>query len=180
MRIMKKLVVAIVAMLTLATWSITASAATQYATPADAVAALTGRDVQSVIDERVQTGKTYGIIANEAGVLDKFKDAVYEVKEARLQELVADGSITQNEANEILALIKDRQAVCDGTGNGGAGLGLGIGSGCGQENGNGTGQGSGNGNGQGSGNGSGQGLGNGNGCGQGRGNGGGGGRGMRG
>lgn len=149
MKIMKKLVVTVVAVLTLAVGSVTAFAATQYATPADVVAGLTGREVQSVIDERVQTGKTYGTIASEAGVLEAFKDAVYEIKEDRVQELVADGSITQADADEILAIIQERQAACDGTGNGGAGLGLGIGGGRGAGRGNGAGRGAGGGRGMG-------------------------------
>lgn len=126
MKIMKRFAAAAVVALTLGVGSATAFAA-QYTTPADAVAGITGREVQSVVNERVSTGKTYGTIASEAGLLDEFKDAVYEIKKERVQELVADGSITQADADEILTIIKERQAICDGTGNGGDGLGIGRG-----------------------------------------------------
>ncbi len=145
MKTMRKFLASVVAVVTLAAGSVTAFAATQYAAPADAIAGLTGSKVQSVIDEKMQTGKTYGTIASEAGVLDEFKNAVYEIKEDRVQELVANGSITQADADEILAIIKERQAVCDGIGNGGAGLGLGIGGGRGAGRGNDGGRGMGNG-----------------------------------
>lgn len=167
MKTMKKMSAAAVAALTLTVGSAAAFAATPYATPADAVAGLTGGNVQSVIDERVKTGKTYGTMASEAGVLNEFKSAVFEMKEDRVQELVAEGSITQAAADKILKNIKERQAVCDGTGNGGAGLGLGLGNGNGVGNGSGSGIGSGNGIGKG--NGIGNGTGNGGGRGMGNG-----------
>lgn len=96
--------------------SITVSAAGNE-TPADIVARLTGRDVTDVIQEKLNTGKTYGTIAKEAGKLDEFKAECLELKEQILKENVANGLLSQDEADDILAAIKENQAICDGTGN---------------------------------------------------------------
>ncbi len=97
--------------------SITVSAAGNE-TPADIVARLTGRDVTDVIQEKLNTGKTYGTIAKEAGKLDEFKAECLELKEQILKENVENGLLSQDEADDILAAIKENQAICDGTGNG--------------------------------------------------------------
>ena len=80
MKNMRKLIIAGIVGLTLVAGTVTAFAASQYNTPAEAVAGLSGREVQSVIDERAQTGKTFGAIANEAGILDKFKAEMLDRK----------------------------------------------------------------------------------------------------
>lgn len=144
---MKKVLTGILAVIMTLGMTVTGFAAA-YSTPAEAAAGVTGRSIEEVVSQR-QDGQTYGTIANEAGKLEEFKEAVLEIKEERLQELVKDGSITQSDADEILAVIKERQAICDGTGNSGAGLGLGLGGGYGMGagRGNGGGQGIGRGNG---------------------------------
>jgi hypothetical protein len=142
MKTMKKLVIAGFAVLTVAAGSVTAFAASQYATPAEAVAGLSGREVQSVTDERTQSGKTYGAIANEAGVLDKFKAEMLEMKKDTVAARVAAGTMTQEEADAIIARIEENQANCDGTGTGYRrnGAGCGAGAGFGQGSGQGRGQ----------------------------------------
>ena len=137
--------------------SITAFAASAYKTPAQAVAGLTGKTEQSVIAERADTGKTYGTIANEAGKLEEFQDEMLEMKKDVLDARVAAGTLTQAQADEILADIEENQANCDGTGS--ARIGQKAGAGFGSMNGQGQGQGRG----QGQGNGMGQGRGQGNG-----------------
>ncbi len=128
MKTIKRLAIVGIAVLTLAAGAVTAFAASQYATPAEAVAGLTGREVQSVIDERTETGKSYGTIANEAGVLDKFKSEVLEMKKDALAARVAAGTMTQERADAILARIEMNQANCDGTGTG-CGMGAKFGQG---------------------------------------------------
>jgi hypothetical protein len=142
MKTMKKLVIAGFAVLTVAAGSVTAFAASQYGTPAEAVAGLSGREVQSVTDERTQSGKTYGAIANEAGVLDKFKAEMLEMKKDTVAARVAAGTMTQEEADAIIARIEANQANCDGTGTGYGrnGAGCGEGAGFGQGSGQGRGQ----------------------------------------
>ena len=142
MKTIKKLVVTGVTVLALVAGSATAFAAPHYATPAEAVAGLTGRNVQSVINERVQTGKTYGAMAQNAGVLNEFKAEMLEMKRDTLAARVAAGTMTQEQADAVIAKITSNQAICDGNGMGyglhgadcakGAGFGQGGGQGRGQ------------------------------------------------
>ncbi len=116
------------------------SYAASYGSPAEALASLTGQDVEDVIAAR-QDGESYGEQAEAAGVLDQFHAYREELFKTRLDEWVADDRITQEEADERLAAMEDREALCDGTGIGGGGFGMG-------QNGSGYGDGSGEGNGQ--------------------------------
>lgn len=142
--------------------SFSAFAASNYKTPAEAVAGLTGKTVESVIAQRVESNKTYGTIADEAGKLDEFKDEMIEIKKNTLSKRVEAGTMTQAQADEVIAAITENQANCDGTGDRigqEAGARFGGGNGQGQNRGQGKGQGQGMG--QGGRNGSGRGQGNG-------------------
>jgi len=109
-------------------------ATSAYNNPAEIVAGLTGRSVESVIDERHDTGKSFGTIAKEAGKLDEFKAEILELRKDQLAARVADGRLTQEQADKILASIEERQALCDGEG-----YGYGCGYGRGYRDGNGDG-----------------------------------------
>ena len=85
--------------------------AADYQSPAEIVASLTGRAVAEVIQERADTGKTFGAIAAEAGKLDEFKAEVYNVKEEMLSEDVENGVMTQEQADSILEDVRERQAL---------------------------------------------------------------------
>lgn len=116
--------------------------ASEFRTSADVAADLTGKTTQEVIQESTDTGKSYGTIANEAGKLQEYKEEVLKIKEEVLNQNVTDGYMTKEEADEALEAIKERQAVCDGTGLGrGAGYGRGMGAGCGNGIGGGRGRG---------------------------------------
>jgi len=119
-------------------------------TPADITAALTGKTVTGVYEERAE-GKTYGTIASEAGKLEEFKAQMLEQKKAILEQRVKDGVMTQEQADQLLTRIQNNQAICDGTGNAGIGqsAGAAFGRGSGRGSGQGTGLGNGNGNGSG-------------------------------
>lgn len=106
--------------------SITALAAAQYRTPAEAAAGITGRTLESVIAERTDAGKTYGTIASEAGKLNEFKAEILEIKKDKLAAQVAAGTITQERADAILAAIEENQAACDGTGSARTGRSMGA------------------------------------------------------
>ena len=129
--------------------SISVFAASGYSTPAEALAGLTGKTVAQVIQERQETGKSYGVIADEAGKLEEFKEENLQIKKDVLDERVAAGTLTQAKADEILKAIETNQAICDGTGS--AKIGQKYGAGFGNGNGNGLRNGNGmrNGNGQG-------------------------------
>lgn len=121
--------------------SLVALAASAYNTPAEAVAGLTGKSVESIIAEKAETGKTYGTIAKEAGKLEEFKAENLEMKKDILSQKVAAGIMTQEKADEIIAALQENQANCDGTGS--AKIGKGQGAGFGKLNGNGQGKGQG-------------------------------------
>lgn len=122
------------------TTSVTAFAASNYKTPADAVAGLTGKTVESVTAEKLETGKTYGTIAKEAGKLEEFKAEKLEMKKDKLNAQVAAGTITQDKADEIIAAIIEKQTTCDGTGTSKIGKGKckGMGAGSNKAAGNGA------------------------------------------
>ena len=124
-----KTIVALTAMvLTISAGSLSVYAASNYNTPAEAVAGLTGRTLENVTTEKSETGSTYGTIASEAGVLTEFKTEMFEIKKDQLAEQVANGKITQSEADAIVATWQQNQADCTGNGNG-TGNGIGMQSG---------------------------------------------------
>lgn len=160
MKSLKKIVTIGLMVLTVSAISITAFAASGYNTPAEAVAGIIGRTVESVTEERAESGKTFGNIASEAGKLDEFKAEMLEMKKDRLAAQVAEGKITKEKADEIIAAIEANMANCDGTGSGMLGRkmgakfgsnGEGLGNG-GANRGNGMGRGQGRGLGKGQGN----------------------------
>ena len=136
---LKKFAVIGIAVLAIGATSITAFAASSNNSPADIAAGLTGKSVEDVIVEKTETGKSYGTIANDAGKLEDFKNDMLATKKEILEQKVKDGTLTQQEADEILAAIEANQVNCDGTGN--AGIGKGMGAGFGRMMGNGQGQG---------------------------------------
>ncbi len=113
----KKIISSTVVVLTLATASLTVFAASVYKTPAEAAAGVTDRTTESVINERIQTGKSFGEIAAEAGKLDEFKSEVLQIRKDGLETMVKEGKITQEKADQIVQAIEDNQAICDGSGD---------------------------------------------------------------
>ena len=130
MNVLKKLAIAAVSVAALGAMTITAFAAPAYATPAEAAAALTGKSVEEVTAKHNEDHIAYGKIASDAGKLTEFKTAMLDIKKEALDKKVADGTITQARADEILAAMKENQAACDGTGANktGACYGLGLGN----------------------------------------------------
>lgn len=122
----KKLFAGAIVCLALVATSVTAFAASNYSTPAEAVAGITGRTTDSVISEKMESDKTYGEIAAEAGKLDEFKSEILLIKKERLAAQVADGTITQEKAGEIIKALEEKQAVCDGTGSAKTGQNMGA------------------------------------------------------
>jgi polyhydroxyalkanoate synthesis regulator phasin len=117
----------------------TAVATVTSKTPAEITAGLVGKTVEQVTIERA-AGKTYGTIADEAGKLDEFKAQTLEQKKAILDQRVADGNLTQEQADTIYNSIMTNQAICDGTGSARIGQSMGTGFSQGQGKGLGKGQ----------------------------------------
>lgn len=130
MNVLKKFAIAAVSLVALGAMTITAFAAPAYATPAEAAAALTGKSVEEVTAKHNENHITYGKIASDAGKLTEFKTAMLDIRKDALDKKVADGTMTQARADEILTAIKENQATCDGTGAKkiGACYGLGLGN----------------------------------------------------
>lgn len=126
MKNLKKIALTGAVVLVISATSITALAATGYNTPAEIVARLTGKTVESVTAEKIETGETYGALADEYGVLDQFKMQMLEQKKTFLDERVAAGTITRERADEIIAAMEANQVNCDGTCSGGIGAGMGA------------------------------------------------------
>ncbi|HVJ49341.1 hypothetical protein [Desulfitobacterium sp.] len=139
MKKIKKLIVVVTALGVLGT------AGTVYAatlkTPSEIASEVTGKSVDTVIEERATTGKTYGTIAKEAGKLDEFNTQMLEQRKAVLDEQVKEKAITQQQADDIYNAIKNNQALygTNGRGYGMRGYGQGQGYGCGGGLGNGYG-----------------------------------------
>jgi len=114
--------------------SVVALATSAYKTPAEIVAGLTGKPLESIIAEKNETGKTYGTIAKEAGNFEEFKTENLKLKKEVLSQKVAAGTITQEKADGIISALENNQATCDGTGSAkiGKGQGAGLGKGSGQ------------------------------------------------
>lgn len=132
-------------------------AATEYKTPAEIVAGLTGKTVDEAVAER-QAGTSYGAQAKDADKLAEFQAERLELCEQNLDQAVLDGQMTQEEADQRIEDMALRMADCDGTGTG-AGVGQGAGNGTGICDGSGTGSGTGMGMGRGAGKGTGSGCG---------------------
>ena len=143
---LKKIAVLGSMILAIGATSITAFAASDYTTPANAVAGLSGRTVESVIAEKIDSEKTYGKIAIEEGVSIEFKNEMLNMKKDILAEKVKAGTMTQAEADEVIKALEENQLDCDGTGSGE--VGQKFGAGFGRKDGNGQGQSKGLGNGQ--------------------------------
>ncbi len=123
--------------------TVTAFAASNYATPAEITAELTGRTIEDVRAERLESGNTYGKMAIDAGKSNEFKSQMLENKKAVLRERVTEGRLTQEEADEILAALEENQTTCDETGSSETGKTLGAGFGGMMHNGQGKGLGNG-------------------------------------
>jgi len=157
MKNMKKILVAGAIVIAIGATSAVAFAASVYKTPAEAAAGLTGKTVEQVIEERQETGKTYGTIAKEAGKQQEFIDENLQIKKDALEKRVADKTMTREQADVILKALEENSANCDGTGS--AKIGQKYGAGFGSGSGNGARNGGGNGNGARDGSGQGQGQG---------------------
>lgn len=117
MRNLRRVVVIAVMALAIGASSITAFAESIYNTPAEALAGLTGTTVEAVTATKIETGKTYGTLANEAGKLVEFKAELLEMRKDALQAKVAAGKLTQEQAEVRLAAMTANQAACNMTGS---------------------------------------------------------------
>lgn len=143
----KTIITAVIAAAVLIGSATVALAADSWKTPAEILAAITGKTVEQVADAR-QEGATYGTQAAAAGKLEQFQDERLAQYKLRLDQAVKDGKLTQAKADELYQSMKARVDTCTGNGTG-EGRGSGCGMGAGRGNGFGRGMGNGAGNGMG-------------------------------
>ncbi|MCK8058577.1 MULTISPECIES: hypothetical protein [unclassified Fusibacter] len=79
--------------------------------PASIFADLIDVSEDEAYDLKLESGLTFGELAEKYDVYEAFKDAAFGAKELWIAELVAKDELTQAEADEILAAL----AACDGT-----------------------------------------------------------------
>ena len=149
MKKIRNIVAASALTLAMGVTSLTVFAAAKYDSPQEALAGITGMTVEEITEERFDEDKTYGEIAAEAGKLDEYKEELFEQKKEIIEERVAEGSLSRENADEILDRIEDNQGTCFGDGERGSGMmggfGFMFGNGSGGGRGNGFGGGMGNG-----------------------------------
>lgn len=87
--------------------------ATQAQTNAEILQEVTGK---SLAELGAGQGKRLGTLAKDEGKLAEFQQKVLESKKARLKDSVAEGRITQEQADKTIERIQKNQASCDGTG----------------------------------------------------------------
>lgn len=100
---LKKLIVSGAVLAALSIGAASALAQPAYTNPMQIAASLTERSVDSIADECYTSGKSPAQIADEAGKPDEFKADMQELRKARLDEAVADGRMSQERADRILA-----------------------------------------------------------------------------
>ena len=137
MKNLKNMITASIVVAAISVTSVTVFAASTYGSPAEAAAALTGKSVEEVLQIRQEEKKTLGIQVGEVGKFDEFQKELLEQKKEVLKERVADGRLSEEQADIILSTIEANQAECDGTGTG-IGMMNGSGFGQGMMNGNGN------------------------------------------
>ncbi|GKX29568.1 hypothetical protein SH1V18_20480 [Vallitalea longa] len=124
------------------------------ATPAEIYSEVTGVTEEEAYDLR-QDGQTFGELAEENGVYEEFTDKMLEEKITIIEDKVDQELLTREEADELIAKLKDNVGNCDPSNP--PRLGQEVGLNCGNGNGKGNGACNGarlrNGNGNGNGNG---------------------------
>ena len=83
---------------------------------AEILSELTGKSTNEIIEERVNEDKTYGTIALESGVLEKFQEKNLEQMKTNLNNKVEAGAISKEEADTIISNRENAMQNCDGTG----------------------------------------------------------------
>ena len=127
MKKIRNIVAASALTLAMGVTSLTVFAAAKYDSPQEALAGITGKTIEEITQERFDEVKTYGEIAAEAGKLDEFKEELFEQKKEIIEERVAEGSLSTENADEILERVEDNQATCVGDGERGSGMMSGFG-----------------------------------------------------
>lgn len=88
-------------------------AASQYSNPAEMTAGVTNQSVESVLEQKKNENKTFRQIAEEAGKSEEYKAEKLQMKKDKLDKLVEEGKLTQEEADERLEKAEKNQERCE-------------------------------------------------------------------
>ena len=127
---MKGKKILLIVALILSITSVTVYAATNYKSPADIASKVTGKPVEEVVKEKVDSNKSYGELAKDQGKLEEFKNEMFDYKKEVVKEKIEEGAITKEEGDKFLAEMEKHQEFCNGTGrraNGESGMAFGFG-----------------------------------------------------
>lgn len=105
MKIMKKITIGLLGILLIGT-------AAFAATPAEIYSEVAGVTEEEAYDLR-QEGQTFGEIAQENGVYEEFTDKMLEEKIAIIEDKVEQGSLTREEADNLIAKFQENIGNCD-------------------------------------------------------------------
>lgn len=122
MKKFKKVIIVGLVVVALAATSLTAFAFTGSSTPAEIMANITGKTVEEVTNQKFESNLTYGELAFDEEVWEEFQDEMLENKKVFLDERVADGTLTQEDADEIYNNMKERHEYIRENGAGFGGM----------------------------------------------------------
>ncbi|HHX70990.1 MAG: DUF2680 domain-containing protein [Miniphocaeibacter sp.] len=145
-KISKKLIVILALVMALGVGTTALAVENNRVSHPDILSNITNKPLEEIIEIRNNTGKTYGQIAEDFGVLEEYKEEMFTIKKNFINEKVDNGYLDREEADRIIANMESNKDLCDGENLGyrklcgNYGLGIGMLNKKGRGNGLGTGQ----------------------------------------
>ncbi|QQK08237.1 DUF2680 domain-containing protein [Miniphocaeibacter halophilus] len=145
-KISKKLILMLALVLVLGVGTTSLAVENNRVSHPDILSNITNKPLEEIIEIRTTTGKTYGQIAEEFGVLEEYKEEMFTIKKNFINERVDNGYLDREEADRIITNMEKNKDLCDGENLGyrklcgNYGLGIGMLNKKGRGNGLGTGQ----------------------------------------
>ncbi len=118
---MKKILIGLIAVALLLVGANSVIGAT-FKSPAEIYAEIKGISVEDAYAQR--NAGSFCLQAEDAEVADEFRAQMLENRKVVIQEKVAAGELTQEQANDIIANMEENTVYCDGS-IGGRGMGFG-------------------------------------------------------
>ena len=100
--------------------------AAEISSPAEILSRITGTSVEKLYESK--GSMRFGELAEQEGIADEFRQEMLANKKAMLDKKVSEGTLTQEQADEMYKNMVENQGTCDGAGihRGEKNLGLGI------------------------------------------------------
>lgn len=131
-KISKKLIIVLALVLVIGVGTTSLAVENNRVSHPDILSNITNKPLEEIIEIRNNTGKTYGQIADEFGVLEEYKEEMFTIKKNFINEKVDNGYLDREEADKIIANMESNKDLCDGEnlgyrklcGNYGLGIGM--------------------------------------------------------